>query len=75
MASVVSVQQIPTLRELYRRGVIAARPQATSDATVGVNLSASSTGESANDGGGGTSGGDREASFTISSSLLDRVSV
>jgi hypothetical protein len=74
MASVVSVQQIPTLRELYRRGVIAARPQATSDATVGVNLSASSTGESANDG-GGTSGGDREASFTISSSLLDRVSV
>ncbi|KAH9972146.1 A1pp-domain-containing protein [Lactifluus volemus] len=44
MASIVSLQQIPTLRELYRRGAIAARPQA-------------------------------KVRFSISNSLLDRVSV
>jgi hypothetical protein len=31
MASLVSLQQIPTLRELYRRGAIAAQPQAGGD--------------------------------------------
>jgi hypothetical protein len=60
MASIVSLQQIPTLRELYQRGAIAAHPQ---------------IGGAAADSGGGGGGGDRETQFPVSSPFLDRVSV
>ncbi|KAI0255082.1 hypothetical protein BJV78DRAFT_1181146 [Lactifluus subvellereus] len=59
MASVVSLQQIPTLRELYQRGAIRpSPPRAQAGATAD-----------------GQPEGDRESRVTFASPLLDRVSV